>query len=196
MSDWLGDLPCEIGQIFVTRTPDGKIAMCHRDDVERDDLLDREGAEAALEIARYDDAGKFRALKTAPNLRRGWRLFLRDLDEARLALDHFYPGRADVFRAWIGGTLVITPLRVTLGRQTGMYRAAAKIGDAEAEVVIANFCRSDVGCLRTILWKKESPFLPPEKFDPQAQPWPLLCQEACNLLVTEMSKAAKKSPNE
>ncbi len=196
MSDWLDDLPCRIGQILVTRTEDGKIAMCHRDDVERNDLLGHEGAEAALEIARYNDAGNFRRLKTAPTLRSGWRLLLRNLDEARLALDYFYPGRADVYHAWIDGTLVTTPLRATLDRQTGMYRSAAKIDDARAEMVVANFCRSDVGCLRTILWKKESPFLPPEKFDPHVEKHPLLCQEACNLLVTEMSKAVKSSPNE
>lgn len=196
MSDWLDDLPCRTGQIFITRAKGGKIAMCHRDDVERHDLLDHEGAEAALTIARYDDAGNFRRLKTAPTLRLGWRLVLRDLEEARLALDYFYPGRADVYRAWAGGTLVPTPLRETLGRQTGMYRVAAKIDDAQAETVVANLCRSDVGCLRTILWKKESPFLPPEKFDPHSEPRPLLCQEACNLLVAEMGKAVKTSPNE
>ncbi len=196
MSDWLGDLPCRVGQIFVARTEDEKIAMCHRDDVERHDLLGHEGAEAALTIARYDNAGNFRRLKTAPTLRSGWRLFLRDLEEAGLALDYFYPGRADVYRAWAGGTLVPTPLRATLGRQTGMYRVAAKIDDPQADLVVANFCRSDVGCLRTILWKKESPFLPPEKFDPRLEAHPLLCQEACNLLVAEMSKAVKTSPNE
>ena len=70
--------------------------------------------------------------------------------------------------------------------------------------VVGNFCRSDGGCLRTILWKRDrrgtipSTKLPPEKFDPaydQAGPGeqviPLLCQEPCNLLVNECRKAVK-----
>jgi hypothetical protein len=99
--------------------------------------------------------------------------------------------------------LVTTPLRATLNRQTGMYRAAAKISDAQTENVIANLCRSDVGCLRTILWKHDSPFLPATKFDPHFDQFgrdektqPLLCQEACNLLVAEMRKVVKDLPNE
>ncbi|MDQ2919205.1 MAG: hypothetical protein M3R10_04925 [Verrucomicrobiota bacterium] len=196
MSDWLDDLPCRIGQIYVERAGDGRIAMRHRDDAESKDLSGYEGAEAALEIARYDDAGNYRPLKTAPNLHHGWRLSLRDFEEARLALDYFYPGRAAAYCAWRAGNLLTTPLRDTLSRQSGMYRVAAKISDAQAEEMVANFCRSDVGCLRTILWKSESPFLPPEKFDPRFEVRPLLCPEACNLLVAEMGKAMRNSPNE
>jgi hypothetical protein len=80
---------------------------------------------------------------------------------------------------------------------------AAKINDAEAEEVIAGLCRSEAGCLRTILWKSDSPLLPATKFDPRfdqlgrgEEAQPLLCQEACNLLVAEMRKAVKDLPNE
>lgn len=160
--------------------------------------------EAALELARFADDGAYRPLKTAPNLRHGWQLILAGRDEAQRAIEYFYPGRAAAFRAWKVGELRTTPLRDTLGRQTGMYRVAAKISDTEADEVVANFCRSDGGCLRTILWKRDgaglvaSTLLPSSKFDPQvdqtggAQPTlPLLCQEACNLLVGEIRKAVK-----
>jgi hypothetical protein len=86
---------------------------------------------------------------------------------------------------------------------------------------MADFCRSNGGCLRTILWKRDqsgaiaSTKLPKEKFDPT---WdqvhaaygpgssafaeatantgppatvPLLCQEACNLLVAACRKVVK-----
>ncbi len=102
-----------------------------------------------------------------------------------------------------------------------MYRAAAKISDPQIDDLVANFCRSDGGCLRTILWKRDqkdaiaSTKLPDEKFDPAwdqaaARPTPvgtsrcdvpishshpatvpLLCQEACNLLVAECRKVVK-----
>src|SRR5260370_213515 len=110
-----------------------------------------------LEIARYDDGGKYRPLKTAPNLRRGWQLELVDLGELRRALDYFYPGRVAVLAASTEARLSTTPLRETLDRQSGMYRIAAKISDAQIDNVVGNFCKSDGGCLRTILWKRDAP---------------------------------------
>jgi hypothetical protein len=125
-----------------------------------------------------------------------------------MALDLFYPGRLAAFSVWETGALVTTPLRATLERQTGMYRSAAKISDDEANTLVGNFCRSDGGCLRTILWKRDrdetiaSSLLPREKFNPAHDQTgldrpmiPLLCQEACNLLVAEARKIAK-SENE
>ncbi len=96
-----------------------------------------------------------------------------------------------------------------------MYRVAAKISDDQIDDVVGDFCRSDGGCLRTILWKRDargtvsSTQLPNEKFDPgydQAEALgrpgssafaedtatiPLLCQEPCNLLVAECRKVVK-----
>jgi hypothetical protein len=106
--------------------------------------------------ARYDDAGNFRPLKTAPNLRRGWQLVLRQPTDVRLALEYFYPGRLAALAALKNGKLVTTPFRDTLARQTGMYRVAAKISDEQSDALIGNFCRSDGGCLRTILWKRDA----------------------------------------
>ncbi len=178
--------------------------LCHREDLARDDLLVRRTPEAAMEIARFDDAGKFRPLKTAPNLRHGWKLILPNLAEAELAMDLFYPGRAAAFAAWKKNKLQTTTFRETLARQTGMYRVAARISDTQANEVIGNFCRSDGGCLRTILWRRDasgaapSDLLLAEKFQPrydqtgrgEATP-PLLCQESCNLLVAAAREVVK-----
>jgi len=131
--------------------------------------------------------------------------------------------------AWKSGYLKTTALRETLDRQSGMYRVAAKISDPQINDLVADFCRSDGGCLRTILWKRDrdgviaSTKSPKEKFDPacdEAAPRPtqvgtsrcdvrtaqravptshsipatvpLLCQEACNLLVAECRKVVKE----
>lgn len=158
----------------------------------------------AARLAKFDDAGVYRPLKTAPNLAHGWQLTLSALDQVCLALDYFYPGRLQVLAAAKSGRLKATPIRETLERQTGMYRVAAKISDEELNELIANFCRSNDGCLRTILWRRDnsgapaSTKLPPEKFDPacdqtgrQETAMPLLCQEACNLLVAECRKVVK-----
>ena len=202
---------CFIGQISVRKT-DGCFSLSHRDDEDRSGLQIFRRSEDAIEIARCDDAGNYRPLKTAPNLRHGWHLEVVDLGELRRALDYFYPGRLAVFAAWQENRLVTTILRDTLDRQSGMYRVAAKISDAELDDVVPNFCRSHGGCLRTILWKRNkegmaaSPKLPVTKFDPAedqaispgsstpataVRVIPLLCQEACNLLVNECRKAVK-----
>src|SRR5213078_1958419 len=213
--------PFYFGEIFVQKTTSGRFVLSHRDDESVDHLQPFRNAEDAIEIAKYDDAGNYRPLKTAPNLRHGWRLELYTLEELRRALDYFYPGRLAVFAAWKSGKLQTTPLRETLNRQSGMYRIAAKISDTQIDNLVADFCRSKDGCLRTILWDRDqrgaiaSTRLPKEKFDPTwdqvqapAEPGastfanattdrailatiPLLCQEPCNLLVAACRKVVK-----
>ena len=193
-----------IGQIAIQKLDGGGFALSHCDDEGCDDLQLFRSAEDAIELSKFDDAGNYRPLKTAPNLRHDWRLELATLAQLRRALDYFYPGRLAAFGAWKNGQLRTTPLRETLDRQSGMYRVAAKISDEQIDNVVGNFCRSDGGCLRTILWKRDrrgtipSTKLPPEKFDPaydqtgHAQRCiPLLCQESCNLLVAECRKVVK-----
>src|SRR5437016_5537545 len=197
------------GQIFIQRTGSGGFVLCHRADENSRGLEIFKKPEDALRIARSDDAGKYRPLKTAPNLRHGWRLEVVDLGELRRALDCFYPGRLAMLAAWTENRLSTTPLRETLGRQSGMYRIAAKISNQQIDEVVGNFCKSDGGCLRTILWKRDargtipSTRLPPEKFDPTHDQTgrgentiPALCQEACSLLVAECRKAVKAETDE
>src|SRR5437588_12639221 len=108
------------GQIL-TRKLDNGFVLCHREDENRTDLKIFRAAEAAVEIARYDDSGNYRPLKTAPNLRHGWRLEVVDLQELRCALDYFYPGRLATIAAWKKNRLSTTPIRDTFDRQAGMY---------------------------------------------------------------------------
>ena len=206
--------PFYFGQILVQKREDGDFVLSHRDDGSLDHSQTYRDAEEAIEIAKYDDTGNYRPLKTAPNLRRGWRLELPTFEGLRRALDYFYPGRLAVFMAWKGGYLKTTSLREILDRQSGMYRVAAKISDSQINDIVADFCRSDSGCIRTILWKRDrngaiaSTKLPKEKFDPEydqamapsspgsappatAITVPLLCQEACNLLIAHCRKVVK-----
>lgn len=180
--------------------------LTHREDAGRADLVLHDDPEAATEIARYDDAGKYRPLKTAPNLGHGWQLNLDGQAALRLALDLFYPARLACYEVWKCGDLTTTSLRQTLARQTGMYRVAAEITDEQVDALVGRFCRSDGGCLRTILWRLNSTGtipsarLPVEKYHPSVggtgrdgDAFPLLCQEGCNLLIAEARKVAKDS---
>jgi sirohydrochlorin cobaltochelatase len=208
----VGENVSRIGQLEIAPS-DGGFVLCHRDDVGRNDLRNGE-IDDAFEIARFDDAGDYRPLKTAPNLRHGWKIFARDLSQVEQVIDAIYPGRLAVLDAFKSGQLITTSLRETLNRQSGMYRIARKISEQEIDGLVGNFCRSDGGCLRTILWKRDasdkiaSSKLPPEKFDPRVDQYlgpkkprptiaatesiPLLCQEACNLLVAACRNAVKR----
>jgi sirohydrochlorin cobaltochelatase len=205
LTKWLAaGLRC-IGEISIELREDGTFALTHRQDASRNDLVSYVDVDDAARLARFDDAGNYRPLKTAPNLRHGWQLMVSNQSALGLALDLFYPGRLAVLFAWETGSLVATSLRETLDRQTGMYRSAAKITDEEANTLAGNFCRSENACLRTILWKRDqegtlpSTHLPSEKFDPTHDQTgcglpviPLLCQEACNLLVAEARKIIQR----
>lgn len=207
LSQWLGSGARGIGQVLIQQNGDG-FALCHREDEAGAEFQIFRSPKAAAEIARLDDAGQYRPLKTAPNLRHGWRLEVVDLAALRQALERFYPGRLSALAAWEANRLSTTSLRATLNRQTGMYRAAAKISDEEADAVIGRVCRSgggEPGCLRTILWPRDetrarpSLRLPLDKYiAPLDQTgrgenvMPLLCQEACNLLVAELRSEVKK----
>lgn len=205
LEDWLArGLRC-IGQVAIECRDDGTFALAHRDDADRDDLAIQPGADAATELPRFDDAANYRPLKTAPTLRHGWKLVLENLSALRIALELFYPGRLAAMFAFEKNELRTTPFRETLERQSGMYRVAAQISDEEANELIGNFCRSDGGCLRTILWRRDengtvpSTNLPSEKFDQShdqtglgAPVIPLLCQEACHLLVAEARRVVQE----
>jgi len=114
-----------------------------------------------------------------------------------------------ILAAWTENNLETTTLRETLDRQTGMYRVAAKISDDQIDEVVGRVCRSNGGCLRTLLWKRDhqgaapSTKLPVKKFDPahdqtgrSESAIPLLCQEACALLVNECRAAVKGETDE
>ncbi len=187
-----------IGEILIR----GEFELLHHADADRSDLQFFNNPEDAREIAKYDESGNFRPLKTAPNLRCGWKLVLRDLHELREALDCFYPAMPGVLFAHECSALEVVDLRETLNRQTGMYAVTKKISNKQANELIAGFCRSDNGCLKTILWRIDAntpvTSLPPCKFDPAANQLgqsvlaiPLLCHEACNLLVAAARNKVK-----
>jgi sirohydrochlorin cobaltochelatase len=194
---WLRAGGKRVGQLTITPMNDGW-ELRHADDAENGHLAGFSKCEDARMLANLDDAGVFRPLKTAPNLRHGWQLTLPDVRSVRLALDYFYPAMLGVWLAQQRGEVTPVDLRETLARQTGMYRITQKLTDEQAQRLVAKQCRSNGGCLKTILWRISGgvtvPLLPPEKFRADATPadsLPLLCQEACNFLVAAARKMVK-----
>jgi sirohydrochlorin cobaltochelatase len=150
--------------------------------------------EAARDIATLDDAGAFRPLKSAPNLRHGWQLNLADDAALRAALDFLYPAALGFMEHARQGKLRPVTLRETLGRQTGMYRFTNTIRDAQAEQVVSDVCQAGK-CLRCITWRIDErrggvAKVPPPRSDDEL---PILCVEACTHVVSAARVVAQKN---
>jgi sirohydrochlorin cobaltochelatase len=190
---WLASGGEIVGQVRISRSEAGW-ELRHVEDAGRSDLETFTTGVQARSLANLDDAGVYRPLKTAPNLRRGWRLVLANVAEVRKAVEGFYPGMLGLWLARRAGEVEAVPLRETLARQTGMYRVTQKITDEHAQEMIGRVCHP--GCIKTILWQLAPGLpiatLPPEKFlAPAEGALPLWCQEACNILVAEARKVVK-----
>ncbi|MEY4483354.1 MAG: hypothetical protein RL693_806 [Verrucomicrobiota bacterium] len=188
-----------IGQIAGNQQDDSSWTLCHVADGNAEELSLYTIPADAQDLALYDDAGQFRPLKTAPNLKRGWKLQLADNDALSKALDFFYPAALGFYEHWQANTLQPVPLRETLGRQTGMYRFVNTISDEQAEQMVACECDAQTKCLRRIAWplSADQPLtlLTPEKQMPVASPTeiPLICVEACTHLVSAAREIAKQN---
>ncbi|MEI6534496.1 MAG: DR2241 family protein, partial [Verrucomicrobiaceae bacterium] len=187
-----------IGQVRAIRQADGSWLLHHVADRGDDASLNNlSTVTEAREMTLTDEAGNFRALKTAPNLRRGWRLTVCGV-EIDAVLDALYPGAPGLWRHFKSGTLNPVPLRETLGRQTGMYRFANTICDDDAERMITCECNAKTKCLRRITWKltDSQPLtsLSSDKQPPhdstEGNP-ALICVEACTHLVSAAREIAK-----
>ena len=187
LADWLAGGGDRIGEIAIARGPAGW-ELRHAEDAGRSDLTAHAQPEAARHLANLDAAGNFRPLKTAPTLLRGWRLVLADLAAVRRALDYFYPAMTGIWLSHTRGELVPVVLRETLGRQTGMYRVTQKLTDPQARELLDDVCS---GCLKHRLWEIATPNPTGPAFP--AGSLPLLCHEACNLLVAQAREVVKKA---
>lgn len=176
-----------VGQVRV----ESGFSLTHVEDGGRSDLKVFQDPHEAIGIARYDDSGRYRPLKTAPDLAHGWRLQLGDLDAVLLALDFLYPAEVGTAAWQAAGELRPVSLRETLGRQSGMYAVTRKLSGEQAESLIQGFCR--VGCLRRILWRVEGEEVFHAAGPSEPERIPLLCAEACNLFIAEARKVVKGS---
>lgn len=206
LAQWLDDGRTVIGQVKIT-SHDGGYALCHLEDAEMLEtaaLSRHSSPEDARELSRYDATGEFRPLKTAPTLARGWRLDLADLNELQLALEFFYPAALGKALNHAKGLLEPVPLRDLLGRQTGMYRFANGITDAQAHEMIGRCCDTTTRCLRRIVFPltQDQPLTGPAlpklgesagHLPGQRSAIPLICMEACTHIVSEARKLAREN---
>ena len=203
LAAWLAAGGSRIGEIIIRPAGDGAWLLRHHADADADaaTLARQDSPEALRELAKWDAAGQYRPLRSAPNLRSGWEARLPDISSLRLALDFLYPAALANWLRWLDGHASPCSLRETFNRQTGMYRVTGLIRDEEAQTLVASAC-ADANCSRRVLWNLDgsTPWhgLPAEKTAaPRLAPEagaeiPLLCLDLCPLLLGAARETVKK----
>jgi hypothetical protein len=187
LSAFVAALPEEIvfGQVLVRRFGRG-FALRH--------VADREAAEGTCQLVKVEDLrslaqftqlGVYRPLKSAPNLRRGWRAMAMDAPALGLSLHYLYPGAMADWFAARSGNPPVTCYREFTARQTGMYRITAMLNDNVATAVVRACCHRDF-CLKRRLWTVGN--LDP---DTAAEKSVIPCLEPCALLLELARKAGR-----
>jgi len=191
---WLAAGGRQIGEVLIRQVTGGWLIFHEADEAAagQGSLTRHTDPEDALDLARYDAAGAFRPLKTAPTLKTGWELFLTTPTALHDALDFLYPAALANWFRYAGGHIPPRNLKEMLGRQTGMYRITGLIRENEAQGLVARTCH-DGNCRRKLLWTWDGTTswhtLPPEKSTCSRAPGtalptiPLLCTDVCPLLV-------------
>ena len=188
--DALGDgLATEWGQLRITVTLDDDggrtYALCHVDDAATPPaaLNDYEDPLDARDLAKEDDDGRYRPLKTAPSLQTGW--VFPDLSASDLveAVEYLYPATVANWHREREGELDVTHWRETAERQTGIYGIIDEL-DTDAVVRIAQTCCEDSQCVKRREWEFDGET--PLEADGGDGPFP--CREPCSLVVAAARK--------
>ena len=144
---------------------------------------------AAREIAQTREDGEHRPLKTAPDLRRGWRF--EALDERGLwtVLDYLYPACVNHWHAERQGKLRVTHWSETAGRQSGIYSSVRLLPEGAVRDVVRACC-SDAVCLRQVAWGMDAERPEPLSAETSDQDSPaptapgVPCPEACSMFIS------------
>ena len=199
LQGWLDGGGSRVGQLLISGAS-RRFRVLHHEDAERADLKVCCGPDMAQEIAKYDDEGNYRPLKSARNLKHGWELRLNGIGQLRAALDYLYPAAMGAWLWHREGRLAPVDFCQTADRQSGMYEIVKEISNSQADALAGEFCNSEGKCLKIILWKldADTPItaLPAEKFEVptgERQALPLLCPEACNLFVAAARNVVRRS---
>jgi hypothetical protein len=175
------------GQLWIKRTG-SHFEIRHFADraAEPQDL--RKVAPAELrELAMKDSHGRYRPLKSAPDLLNGWILICEGEEELQTAVEILYPGSiVDWFYENSSGTSPpITHYRQFVGRQSGMYRITQLLTDEQAAATIKACCDSTV-CLKRRLWSLEG--LDADSIDSKSF---IPCLEPCGILLESARKTMR-----
>lgn len=139
----------------------------------------------ARRIAKHDDEGRYRPLKTAPTLQTGWLFSGLDAAAAVQTVDFFYPATIANWHREQQGELDISHWAETTGRQTGIYDITDEL-QGDAVDWIAEACCADSQCLKRRAWDET----PDRELSVPRGDSPFPCREPCSLVIAASRKWA------
>lgn len=158
--------------------------VCHEDDAHAavEDLEVHTDPLDARELVTFDDRGRYRPLKTAPSLQRGWAFV--DLDGRGLGrtVDVVYPATIANWHLERQGDLDVSHWRPTMERQTGIYGVVETWdrGEGHEHVEwVAEACCVDSQCLKRREWQYDEE----TDLDVDGGDGEFPCREPCSLVV-------------
>jgi hypothetical protein len=193
-SDALADgITTEWGQLLVsvTLTEEGYRRYDLRNSTDEatdvDELTEYEDPLDARDLAKRDDDGRYRPLKTAPTLRSGWRFPDLGPDSLVEAVDTFYPATVANWHREREGALDISHWHETIERQTGIY-GVVKTWDRQDgyEHVnwVAEACCEDSQCVKRREWQYDDD----TALDIDGGDGEFPCREPCSVVISAARK--------
>lgn len=177
-----------VAEVLVRRI-DRHFELAHVADRALTQLRDAKPHEART-IAQFTDHKEFRPLRSAPTLRRGWRIVAISDAELATALDQLYPGFIADFYSARNGLAVPTDYGPCTERQTGMYRITSFLKGADAAAVVQKCC-APMYCLKCRLWDVSG-----HAPDSARQKSVIPCFEPCAILLEFARKTVRAMQRE
>ena len=183
----------EWGQLRVTvRLTDRgerRYEVRHVDDagVPRDDLTAHDDPLDAREIVRSDERGRYRPLKTAPTLRRGWVFADLGPRDAYETVETVYPATVANWYRERQGDLDVNHWRETMERQSGIYGVVKTWDRGESHHHVnwvTEACCDDSQCLKRREWEYDAD----TALDVDGGDGVFPCREPCSLVVSAARK--------
>lgn len=182
--------PVTFAQVLITRRG-AAFDLRHVVDKEAtDSVLELLPVESLRDLVSHTQDGAFRPLKSAPNLRSGWRALPASSDELMQALDHVYPGALADWHAARQAQPPVTHYRDYVNRQTGMYRITQMLTDTQVRDAALAACHKDF-CLKQRLWGGLE--LPPDAASEKSL---IPCLEPCPILLEFARKSMRLEQEE
>jgi len=183
-----GGISTEWGQLRVTvelaESGERRYDLRHVDDAATptDELDTYDDPLEARGLAKHDDDGKYRPLKTAPTLRTGWRF--ADLSPTALveAVDAFYPATIANWHREREGDLDVTHWHETVERQTGIYGVVRTWDRQEGHEHVnwvAEACCEDSQCVKRREWQYDEE----TDLDVDGGDGEFPCREPCSVVI-------------
>lgn len=183
------DTEIVFGQVIVRRFERGFELRHVADSAAEQGALSTLNGTGLRALAQSTETGAFRPLKSAPNLRSGWRAMAADGPSLDLLLNYVYPGAVSDWFAAQSPQPPVTSYRDFTARQTGMYRIATFLDNSIAGAAIRACCHADF-CLKRRLWSVEG-LAPDDDHAKSVIP----CLEPCALMLEFARKVVRLEQN-